>query len=176
MTRCARLILLPVMVWGFSVVEADAQRRPTSYGGMSVSQSETNHSVTVNPIGWMFDFYNIEYEGKLKDGVTAGAGGSMRTWPTGTRWNGDVFVRYYLTGREFTGLSLGAKVGPTRQSTGSTYLGVGFDVNQTVPITDHIVVSSGVGVKRLIGADANPQWLSDDRRVVTARLNLGIRF
>jgi len=176
MTRCARLRLLLVMLWSFSEVEADAQLRYVPSGGMSVGRSEANHTVTVNPIGWMFDFYNIEYEGKLRDGVTAGAGASVRTWPSGTRWNGDVFVRYYLTGREFTGLSLGLKAGPTRQSTGSTYLGVGLDINQTAPITDHIVISSGVGVKRLIGAEATPQWLDDDRRVVTARINIGIRF
>lgn len=176
MTRCARLKLLLVMLWSFSEVEADAQLRIVPSSGMSVSQSEANHTVTVNPIGWMFDFYNIEYEGKLRDGVTAGAGASVRTWQSGTRWNGDVFVRYYLTGREFMGLSLGLKAGPTRQSTGSTHLGVGLDINQTAPITDHIVISTGVGVKRLTGTKAIPQWLDDDRRVVTARINIGIRF
>ena len=76
----------------------------------------------------------------------------MRTWPDGTRLNGDVFLRYYLGGQAFHGIALGLKVGPTRQSTGATHLGVGFDINQTLPVGDLVFISTGFGVKRLIGA------------------------
>lgn len=176
MTRFARLFLLVVMLCTLPVTDAAAQFLPRSYGGMSVSQSEGTHSVSLNPIGWTFDFYNVEYEGKVMDGLTAGAGGSMRTWLDGTRLNSDVFLRYYLSGHAFAGTALGIKAGPTRLSTGATHVGVGFDINQTVPLGDRILVSSGFGVKRLIGAETTTQWSSDDRRVWTLRFNVGVRF
>ena len=176
MTRLSYLLLTLAILYTGLPVEAAAQTLSRARQGMTISPLDAKHGLSVNPIGWTFDFYNVEYEGKISDGATAGAGASVRTWPDGTRLNGDVFLRYYLGGQAFHGIALGLKVGPTRQSTGATHLGVGFDINQTLPVKDLVFISTGFGVKRLIGAKVDPGWSTDDRRVFTARFNIGFRF
>lgn len=144
---------------------------PTTYG-------EPRQVISANPFGLVMDFYNAEYELKVAEAVTAGVGASRRGWilfgesQRKPRLNSDVFVRYYPFGSAFNGIAVGMKVGATRMPNDGTYPGIGFDVNHSFAFTDHAVLSSGVGMKRLIGRDT----YGGPTTITTLRLNIGIGF
>lgn len=134
---------------------------------------------SANPVGLVMDFYNFEYELRVADAVTAGGGASHRGWylfgeAEKPRLNGDVFVRYYPGGRAFNGLALGLKVGATRLPRDGTLPGLGFDVNHSYAVSDHVVVSTGLGMKRLFGREPRPY--AGAPVVTTLRFNVGIGF
>ena len=124
---------------------------------------------SANPVGLAFDFYNFDYELRTTDSVTVGAGAS-RFGGRQPYLNGDLFVRYYPSGRAFNGLTLGVKAGMTQFRGGDRYPGVGIDINQSSTVNEHIVMSAGLGLKRLVrttpGIDVIP----------TFRFNIGVGF
>lgn len=133
---------------------------------------------SVNPVGLVMEFYNAEYELRVSDSVTAGAGASRRGWylfgeGDSPRLNGDAFVRYYPSGSAFNGFALGLKVGATRLPNEQTAPGIGFDLNHSYALTDHLVMSSGLGMKRLFGR-SGPD--SGQAVITTLRLNVGVGF
>ncbi len=79
-------------------------------------------------------------------------------------------MRYYPSGRAFNGLTLGLKAGITQFRGGDRYAGVGFDINQTATLNEHLVMSAGLGLKRLARHDAG------HRRHSHLRFNVGIGF
>lgn len=120
--------------------------------------AESTQVLSANPIGFAVRYYNLEYETRVDDTFTAGIGGA-RLDPSiglGDYVNTDVFVRYYPGGRAFRGLSIGLKGGVTMvDSRGRLAGGAGFDVNANHWINDRVVVSAGIGMKRVFaGADA----------------------
>lgn len=134
--------------------------------------------LSFNPVGMVMEFYNAEYEVRVSDTVTAGAGASRRGWylfgeGESPRLNGDAFVRYYPSGSAFNGFALGLKVGGTRLPNERTLPGIGFDLNHSYAMTDHLVMSSGFGMKRLIGRKG-PDYGQDV--ITTIRLNVGFGF
>lgn len=148
------------------------------YFGAPTTNGEPRQVISANPFGLVMDFYNAEYELKVADAVTAGVGASRRGWilfgesQERPRLNSDVFVRYYPFGSAFNGVAIGMKVGATRMPHDGTYPGVGFDLNHSFAFTDHAVVSSGVGMKRLIGRET----YGGPTTITTLRLNIGIGF
>lgn len=134
--------------------------------------------LSANPIGLMLEFYNAEYEVRIDDSVTAGAGASRLGWGafggSGKPYlNGDVFVRFYPSGSAFNGLALGFKAGATRLGEDGTYGGLGLDINHSTAVNDHVVISSGVGLKRLL---RNKSDLATTVMIPTFRFNVGIGF
>jgi hypothetical protein len=87
--------------------------------------------------------------------------------------NSDVFVRYYPGGKAFHGYSLGVKAGLTRIPNHGSFLGVGFDANQSWMLNDHFYLGLGGGLKRLLGADERMFAL---KFIPTLRRNLGVGF
>lgn len=68
--------------------------------------------------------------------------------------NGDVFVRYYPGGRALHGVSLDVKAGLTTLGHGGLAAGAGFDVNAIQWLNESVVLSAGLGLKRVFaGAD-----------------------
>ncbi|MBL8137692.1 MAG: hypothetical protein JNL48_13790 [Acidobacteria bacterium] len=137
-----------------------------------------NQVLSFNPIGMVMEFYNAEYEVRVGDALTAGAGASRRGWylfgeGDSPRLNGDAFVRYYPSGSAFNGIALGLKVGGTRLPNERTLPGIGFDINHSYAMTDHLVLSSGLGMKRLIG---RRQGDYGQDVITTLRMNVGIGF
>lgn len=146
--------------------------------GAAAGPGAPTQVLSFNPVGMMMEFYNAEYEVRVSDAVTAGAGASRRGWylfgeGESPRLNGDAFVRYYPSGSAFNGLALGLKVGGTRLPNERTLPGFGFDVNHSYAWNDHLVMSSGFGMKRLVGRQG-----PDDGQalITTVRLNVGIGF
>ncbi len=135
-----------------------------------------NQVFSSNPIGLAFEFYNFDYEVRTSDSVTVGAGASRLGWrpfdstPPKPYLNGDVFVRFYPGGQAFNGLALGLKAGLTQFPGGGRYPGLGFDMNQSATLNEHLVMSAGFGLKRL--ARDTPGV----RTIPTLRFNVGVGF
>lgn len=181
-------LLLTVLLFAVLTLRpspAAAQFWPAGLGagllGQLASQPMTdgapNQVFSSNPIGLIVEFYNFEYEVRVSDSVTAGAGASRLGWrplsqPVEPYINSDVFVRYYPSGSAFNGMAIGLKAGPTKLNDEGTFWGIGFDINQSAAVNDHLVFSTGVGVKRLF------RHLNDGRFLVpTFRIiQVGIGF
>jgi hypothetical protein len=150
-----------------------------------------NQVVSANPFGLLIDLFNSEYERRAGDTVSFGIGGSTAKVDTydydGVDYrtnyapvkreeryiNGDVFLRYYPSGKALTGRSFGIKVGLTQIPDQGSYLGYGFDLNQSWMLNDHFYFGAGGGLKRLVGTDDDA---FDLKYIPTFRLNVGIGF
>jgi len=177
MTRFTRPLLVVAMLALPSLSAAQGLVGLLVSPGVSTSGAP-NQVLSFNPVGMVMEFYNAEYEVRVGDAFTAGAGASRRGWylfgeGESPRLNGDAFVRYYPGGSAFNGLAVGLKVGGTRLPNERTLPGIGFDINHSYAMTDHLVMSSGFGMKRLIGRDG-PDY--GQTVITTVRLNVGIGF
>lgn len=169
---CAALMARP------SIAAAQGGLAGFILGTGTITSGAPTQVISANPFGLVTEFYNAEYEIRVADGLTAGAGASRRGWylfgeGESPRLNGDAFVRYYPGGRAFNGIALGLKVGATRLPNERTLPGAGFDLNHSYAFTDHVVVSTGLGMKRLLGRDRADYAPAV---VATFRLNVGIGF
>ncbi|MFN7979636.1 MAG: hypothetical protein U0P30_15995 [Vicinamibacterales bacterium] len=157
---------------------APAAAQGGGYFSAPTTNGEPRQVISANPFGLVMDFYNAEYELKVADAVTAGVGASRRGWilfgesQERPRLNSDVFVRYYPFGSAFNGVAIGVKVGATRMPDHGTYPGFGFDLNHSYAFTDHAVISTGIGMKRLIGRDS----YAGPETITTFRINIGLGF
>lgn len=135
--------------------------------------AESTQVLSTNPIGLAVRYLNFEYETRIRNGVTAGVGASLLPASIGLGapyTNGDVFIRYYVGGREFSGLSLDLKTGLTSSGSGGLDAGAGFDVNVSQWLSERVVMSAGIGLKRVFAGD-------DTFVLPTIRLfNIGVGF
>lgn len=131
--------------------------------------------VSANPFGLLLGLFNAEYERAMSESVTVGAGGSSFFDDDDDDYvNGDVFLRFYPSGRPLEGFAFGVKAGATKVTDTGTYFGFGFDTNWSWLLgkNDNFYVGAGFGLKRLFGVDD-----SDLDFVPTIRIiNVGIAF
>ena len=123
--------------------------------------------ISANPFGLLLEFFNAEYERAMTESTTIGIGGSFGQSededefgePAGesTWFNGDVFLRFYPSGRHFEGWNFGMKAGLTHQEgwdddSGMNF-GIGFDANRSWLLgkNRNFYVGVGFGLKRLFG-------------------------
>lgn len=119
------------------------------------THEEPTQVLSTNPIGLAARFLNVEYERRLADALSAGVGASHlpASVGLGTYTNSDIFVRYYPGGRVFRGVSVDLKTGLTTYGHGGVGPGAGFDVNANHWLSERVVVSAGVGLKRVFAGD-----------------------
>ncbi len=161
---CALLILLP-------------SRPAFAQGQLNLLGPDTTGDPTqvlsTNPIGLAVRYLNFEYETRVTSGLTAGVGASHLPKSVGlsaSYTNSDVFIRYYPGGRPFSGVSLDLKAGVTASGGDSAALGAGFDVNATHWLNARVVMSAGIGLKRVFAGD-------DSFVLPTIRIfNIGVGF
>lgn len=150
------------------------------------SHAGVAQQISANPVGLLFDLFNIDYERRATDSVSIGVGGSTATTEVyeydsvynesshRERYlNGDVYVRFYPRGTALNGLAFGVKVGLTRVPDQGSYFGYGFDVNKSSILGEHFYFGYGFGLKRLVGVDKDNFQLE---YIPTLRLNVGIGF
>ena len=87
--------------------------------------------------------------------------------------NGDVFFRFYPSGRPLEGWAFGVKAGATSVDS-DTYFGFGFDANWSWLLgkNDNVYVGAGFGLKRLFGTRDDYIEFIPTLRII----NLGIAF
>ena len=98
----AALIALPSLAGAQSLVPPVPDQ--TSHAGV-------RQQISANPAGLLIDLFNIDYERRATDAVSIGVGGSTFE----DYLNGDVYVRFYPSGRALNGLAFGVKVGLKRR-------------------------------------------------------------
>lgn len=127
--------------------------------------AERLNVISANPFGLLLDVFNAEYARAITESLTVGVGGSFGSGEDEddlgmvqetSYFNGDVFARFYPSGRPFEGWNFGGKIGVTSQegwTESSTNLGYGFDVNRSwlLGVNNNFYVGVGFGLKRLLG-------------------------
>jgi hypothetical protein len=174
MMRTACRLLFAVVALCPSLAAAQGRTGPSGPSAPAPAPTSPRQVISGNPFGLLLDLVNAEYEVRAAPAVTVGAGASRANWGMGngeSYVNGDVFVRYFPGGQVFSGRSFGVKAGMTRLPSSGTYFGVGFDANQTWMLNRHFAFSTGLGLKRLIGADDY-----GPRIIPTLRVNVGVGF
>lgn len=150
------------------------------------SRAGVAQQISANPVGLLFDLFNIDYERRVTDSVSFGVGGSTSTTEVyeydgfynesshRERYlNGDVYVRFYPSGTALNGLAFGVKLGMTKVPDQGSFFGYGFDFNKSQILGKHFYFGYGAGLKRLVGANSDRLELE---YIPTLRLNVGIGF
>jgi len=135
-------------------------------------------TVSTNPFGLMFEWFNAEYERTLTARTTWGVSASYLGLDGFDYANGNVVFRFYPQGSALQGFFVGSRTGVFRVSAddeAATLFGAGFEVgyNWLLGSDRNFDVSIGVGATRLFGgALAGAPVVIPSIRL----LNLGISF
>ena len=178
---------------GLSLVFALAAPR------VAAAQEQPRNYLAINPLSILFTLYNGEFEHVFASrefsigASTSYWGENQDSCDFGCSDEVDYFsvdgkVRYYPSGRALKGFSFGATVGVSRLSgsftdsqTGqseskATAFSFGFvlDYNWVLGRTQHFLVGTGIGAKRLVGLDIDTDGVTV--AYPTARLSVGYAF
>jgi hypothetical protein len=169
-------ILSVFVVAIFGVVGPAAAQGPAP---VPVPHAQT---VSANPFGLLFGWFNAEYERKLTAATTWGVSGSMLDVDTFEYGAANALLRYYPQGAALKGFFLGARTGvhhvsneDASEDDEATFVGAGFEIGYTwlMGQNQHVAISLGAGANRLFGADLEGASLT----IPTVRLiNVGIAF
>jgi hypothetical protein len=176
----ARLILAPVA--------ALAMLALTAQEGMAQDPVRRN-LLSLNPLGIPFEYISGEYEHMMTGLASYGLQGSFLSIDEGTYSTIEAKVRFYPNEEWPKGFSIGLAAGVTRLSEDRYDIGTNRDEreSETLPtmavIVDYnwilgkakrVIVGSGVGAKRLIGASSD--FINVNTAYPTARFQIGVRF
>src|SRR5262245_25418269 len=78
-----------------------------------------NQTVSANPLGFMFKWFNAEYERKLTNSMTIGASASTFNLTDADLQRFNALFRYYPQGAALTGVFLGVRAGVARVEEGT---------------------------------------------------------
>ena len=138
-------------------------------------------TVSANPFGLIFGWFNAEYERKLTPATTWGVSGSALDIEDFEYRNANALLRYYPQGAALKGFFLGLRSGVYHVShdhpgdADATFAGAGFELGYTWLLgpSQRVAISLGAGANRLFGADLEDASLT----IPTVRLvNVGIAF
>jgi len=173
--RCLITVFVGVMALGRS-------SRAQLPGGPPVPIS-TRTYVGINPLGLPVDIGTIEVENAVASGVTLGGVGSYIDVDHERFTTFEFKVRYYPGEIVLRGFSVGGSAGYTRflkadrgGPLSAPTIGIVVDHNQLLGRSEHFVVGTGVGVKRVLASSEERSRAGIDRAVFTARLILGVAF
>jgi hypothetical protein len=138
-----------------------------------------------NPIGLPADIGSVEIENAVAQGFTVGGVGSytdvsahrFTTFDFKVRYYpGDVVLRDYSIGGTLGYTRFSNVVSGTRQYLNAPTLGIILDRNWIYGRSQHFVIGTGVGVKRVLASTADRDRADVQRAVVTGRLVIGFAF
>ena len=139
-----------------------------------------NQTVSANPFGLLFEWYNGEYERKLSGRSTVGASASGFALDEGDAhyFNVATFYRFYPQRAALSGFYIGGRGGVHHVSSegeSGVFFGLGFEIGYTwlLGADRRFAVSLGAGATRLFGNDLDGASLT----IPTVRLlNIGVAF
>jgi hypothetical protein len=135
------------------------------------------HVISGNPLLLLAEWFNGEYERKLKETLTVGISGGWLNLGEDT-YSGVVgFLRYYPQEAAFTGFYLGGRGGPHNVDEGEeshTALGIGVDVGYAWLLgpSQSFYVGLGIGATRLFGDLGDAPTFIPSLRLI----NVGVAF
>jgi hypothetical protein len=151
---------LAVLMVGLAPVTAHAQEG---------TQTPVPHRQTVstNPLGLMFEWFNAEYERKLSPRVTWGVSGAYLSVDSGEfdYTNGNVMFRFYPQGAALSGFFIGSRTGVYHVADdfdSAVFFGLGVEVgyNWLLGADRNFDISIGLGVNRLFGGELDGATLT----------------
>jgi hypothetical protein len=139
-----------------------------------------HQTISANPFGLMFEWYNGEYERKVGERSTVGVSASGFALDDGDAdyVNVAAFYRFYPQRAALSGFYIGGRGGVHHVESGGDageYFGLGFELGYTwlLGADRHFAVSIGAGATRLFGGDVEGVPLT----IPTLRLlNVGVAF
>jgi hypothetical protein len=164
-----------------------SQRAPAQTPGTPIP---TRTVIGINPLGLPADIgtleiESLEIESAVAQGMTVGAAGSYID-VRDTRFTTLEFkLRYYPGDVVLRGLSVGATAGSTRfsnivndsrETLVAPTLGLIVDYNWLLGRSEHFLIGTGVGTKRVLASEEARARVDVDRAVFTARLIVGVAF
>jgi hypothetical protein len=169
-----RLPAVALAALALTVVSAQAQTEGTK------TPVPHNQTVSANPFGMLFEWYNGEYERKVSPNSTIGVSASGFALDHGDADYGNIagFYRYYPQRAALSGFYFGGRAGVHRVSAegdSGVFFGLGFELGYTwlFGADRHFAVSLGAGATRLFGGDLEGVPLT----IPTLRLfNVGVAF
>jgi hypothetical protein len=119
-----------------------------------------NQTISANPLGFMFKWFNAEYERKLTESVTVGASASTFRLTDDDLQRFNALVRYYPQEAALTGAFIGARAGIARVDYGvdnANAFGIGVEIGYSwlFGAKRNVGLSIGGGVDRLFGGDVD---------------------
>lgn len=153
--------------------------------GQSPAAVGYRNVLSINPLGIPFEYFSVEYERALTGLTSLGLTGSYLGWGDGSYSTTEAKLRFYPNEEGPKGFSVGLSAGITRVaeerfqdsdfSESRPTLGVIIDYNWLLGKTKRFVVGTGLGAKRIFGA--NDDDFSDlNLAYPTARFQIGLRF
>lgn len=133
--------------------------------------------VTANPFGYVFQWFNVEYEHKLRASSTLGFTGSYATPDDDSLGAGNVIFRFYPQGTAFRGLYLGGRTGAyyvNDSDDNGVFFGAGLEIGYTwlMGSEKNWYLGLGAGVTRIFGGDLDDSTVIPQIRFV----NFGYAF
>jgi hypothetical protein len=141
--------------------------------------------IAVNPMGLALDIATVEVENAVAQGVTVGGVGSYINIEDARFTTFDFKVRYYPGDVVLRDWSLGGTIGytrfsnlvnGTRETLNAPTLGIIVDRNWMPGRGQHVVIGTGLGLKRIITSSEERTRVDMERALVTGRLIIGWAF
>ena len=132
---------------------------------------------SVNPFGYVFEWYNVEYEHKLATNSTLGFTSSYWTPDRDRVLAGNAIFRFYPQGIAFKGFYMGGRAGAFQISDSDddgTFFGAGIELGYTwlMGANQNWYLGLGGGVTRIFGGDLDGSTLIPQIRLI----NFGYSF
>jgi len=116
---------------------------------------------SVNPFGYVFEWYNVEYERKIQPGTSLGFTASYAT-PSDERLGAaNAILRFYPQGTAFKGFYVGGRTGAYYVNDiddDGVFFGAGVEIGYTwlLGANKNWYIGMGGGVTRIFGATDGP--------------------
>ncbi len=145
----------------------------------------TRTVIGFNPLGLPADIGTIEIENAIAPGITVGGVGSAIDVDHDRFTTLEFKLRYYPGDVVLRGWSVGATGGVsrfsnlvdgTRQALTAPTLGIVVDYNWVLGRSQHFVLGTGVGAKRVLASNSDRTRADVDRAVGTVRFIAGVAF
>lgn len=145
----------------------------------------TRTYIGFDPLGIPANVFTGEVENAVAAGITLGVVGSYIDANHDRFTTAEAKVRYYPGEVVLRGISIGVTAGATRfskvvsgtrQSLTAPTLGLVLDDNWLLGRSEHFLVGTGLGVKRVLAASSERNRSDVDSAVLTVRLTVGFAF
>jgi len=133
--------------------------------------------VSVNPFGYVFEWYNVEYEQTVASGTTLGFTGSVARPGDATFGGANALLRFYPQGAAFKGVYIGGRTGVYHLNDADddgTVYGAGLEIGYTwlMGARKNWYLGLGGGLMRIFGGDLDGSTVIPQIRFV----NFGYAF
>ena len=133
--------------------------------------------ITTNPFGPIFEWYNVEYERKIRHNASIGFTASYITPGNDSLGTANAIFRFYPKGTAFKGFYVGGRTGAYRVNDfddNGTFFGAGLELGYTwlMGARQNWYVGLGIGFTRIFGGDLDGSAVIPQLRLI----NFGYSF